>query len=235
MVHRLWVACGIEATVKKWPSLPDFTLVLFIFKSILKLTFKFHHKMRCFWKSMYVEKMRVNVPKQTLSLLPGPAYNSPRPRRRYWMRLLSTPLFSSWLKANGDGQTQRDWGQMYTNITVEWIKIALIAFQCNVSVTFVDCRINSICNCACHSGHILCFSAYTVYIYISKAFSSRKMNEKKLWYLVLRFFQWECPSSYFINTTCIWLTNHGCTVSLFVIMAVLFLCGWNLLIWSVFF
>lgn len=133
--------------------------------------------MRCYWKSLYVKKMRVNMQKQPLSILPGPACNSPRPRRRYWRRLLSTALYSSWLKANGDGQTLRDWSQMHTNITVEWMKIALIAFQCNVSVAFVDCRINSICDCACHSGHILCFSAYTVYIYNLQAFSSRKMNK----------------------------------------------------------
>lgn len=143
--------------------------------------------MRCYWKSLYVEKMSVNVQKQPLSIHPGPACNSPRPRRRYWMRLLSTPLFSSWLKANGDGQTLRDRGQMHTNITVKWMKIALIAFQCNVSVAFVDCQINSICNCACHSGHILCFSAYTVCIYNLQAFSSRKMNEKKKLHLYCTF------------------------------------------------
>lgn len=136
--------------------------------------------MRCYWKSLYVEKMRVNVQKQPLSILPGPACNSPMPRRRYWMRLLSTPLFSSWLKANGDGQTLRDWGQMHTNIAVEWMRIALIAFQCNVSVAFVDCRINSICDCACHSGHILCFSAYMCTFIIYRLSLPGKLMKKKI-------------------------------------------------------
>lgn len=151
--------------------------------------------MRCHWKSLYVVKMRVNVQKQPLSILPGPACNSPRPRCWYWIRLLSTPPFSSWLKANRDGQTLRDWSQMHTNITLEWMKIALIAFQCDVSVTFVECRINSICDSACHSGHILCLAKYTVCLYNLQAFSSTKMSKKYgLHHLVLFFLEWKCPS-----------------------------------------
>lgn len=93
------------------------------------------------------------------SILPGPACNSPR--RRHWMRLLSTRLLSSWLKANRDGQTLRDRSQIHTNITVEWMKNASIAFQCDVSVAFLGCGINSTCGWA-RCLEYICFVAYAV-------------------------------------------------------------------------